>query len=352
VPEPDLAPTVAVYALGGTIAMTSAAVSVGVAPTLSAEQLVAAVPGLTDAGIALDVVTFRQLPGASLTFADIAELVRAIAERDPADGVVITQGTDTIEETAYLIDLLHHGPNPVVVTGAMRNPTLAGADGPANVLAAIQAAASLSLRGQGCVVAFADEIHAARRVRKTHTTSTATFRSPGGPLAVMVEGNVRVLNRLEHRTFVPLPSSGIWPRVGLVTVTFDDDGDAVEALASRVDGLVVAALGAGHIPQQMVAMLESVAARIPVVLASRTGGGSVLSHTYGFPGSESDLLARGLVSAGMLDSLKARVLLRVLLAVGADRAVVAAAFAVAGVGAAPDSWPWSSAVAVAGVGDA
>jgi L-asparaginase len=351
VAELDPAPTVAVYALGGTIAMTSATPDSGVAPTLSAEQLLAAVPGLTESGVILDVATFRQLPGASLTFTDIAELVAAIAERDPADGVVITQGTDTIEETAYLIDLLHHGPNPVIVTGAMRNPTLAGADGPANILAAIHAAASPRLRHQGCAVAFADEIHPARRVRKTHTTSTATFQSPGGPLAIMVEGTPRILNRLDHRTLVP-PITGTWPRVRLITVTLDDDADTVESAATRADGLVVAALGAGHVPQHMVDTLDTVAARIPVLLASRTGGGSVLSHTYGFPGSESDLLNRGLISAGSLDPLKTRVLLRVLLAAGADRATIAAAFAVAGLGADPNTWPWSSQVSFTGACDA
>src|SRR5687767_1997084 len=154
----------------------------GAAPSLSAEQLVAAVPGLTGSGVDLDVVSFRGLPGASLGFDDLTALAAAIRDHE-ADGFVVTQGTDTIEESAYLLDLLHTGDEPVVVTGAMRNPSLAGADGPANVLAAIRTAADPAARGLGCLVVFADEIHAACRVRKTHAMSPGTFRSPnGGPL--------------------------------------------------------------------------------------------------------------------------------------------------------------------------
>src|SRR5688500_7915773 len=181
---------VAVVGLGGTIAMT-ATPGGGVVPALSAEQLVAAVPGLAEIGVDVEVVDFRRVPGASLTFDDLSALADEVRDRCAAgfDGIVVTQGTDTIEETSYYLDLRHAVPQPVVVTGAMRNPTLAGADGPGNLLAAILTAADPTARGLGCLVVFADGIHAARRVRKTHTTSTSTFRSPdGGPLGYLVEG--------------------------------------------------------------------------------------------------------------------------------------------------------------------
>ncbi|MBF6331444.1 asparaginase [Nocardia transvalensis] len=313
----------------------------GVVPALSADELLAAVPGLAATGITVETVDFRQLPGASLAFSDIAALADAIGGRiADVDGVVVTQGTDTIEETAYLLDLLHAGSQPIVVTGAMRNPTLAGADGPANLLGAISTAASPEARDQGCLVVFDDEIHAARRVRKTHTASTATFRSrDGGPLGYLVEGRPRFLNRLTHRTLVPAAPHDD-QRVAIHTVALGDDGTVVDLLADHLDGLVVAALGAGHVPTGLVPALARLAGRVPVVLASRTGSGSVLETTYGFPGSERDLLARGLIPAGYLDPLKARILTAALLSAGCDRTTLATAVAVAGGCTGPEQWPW------------
>lgn len=331
---------VIVYALGGTIAMSTTD-SGGVSPALSAHDLLAAVPGLAESGIDVEVRDFRRVPGAALTISDITALASQISDQlADVDGVVVTQGTDTIEETAYLLDLLHCGPQPIVVTGAMRNPTLAGADGPANILAAIQTAASPHARNQGALVVFSDEIHAARRVRKTHSTSPSTFRSPdGGPLGYLVEGQPRLLNHLTYRTVVPAkPTDEI--RIAVVPVTLGEDGTTVQALADHVDGLVIAGFGAGHVPASWVPRLETLSARVPVVLASRTGGGSVLATTYGFSGSERDLLSRGLISAGYLDPFKARILLLTLLAAGCDQPAIATAFGVAGGYTDPSTWAW------------
>ncbi|GAA3742185.1 asparaginase [Plantactinospora mayteni] len=331
-----------VFGLGGTIAMTSGT-GEGVSPTLSARDLVDAVPGLASTGIEIKVVDFRRSPGASLTVADIAALATAVARQlaTGATGVVVTQGTDTIEETAYLLDLLHHRPEPVVVTGAMRNPTMAGADGPANLLAAIQTAASPNTRGQGCLVVLADEVHAARWVTKTHSTSGATFQSlDTGPIGYVLEDAVRLLTRVPYRLTIPAPSQVERARVGLYTVTLDDDPTFLDAIGPCCDGLVVAGFGVGHVPKPLVATLTTLAGRIPIVLASRTPAGPLLTSTYDFPGSERDLLARGLIPAGWLHPYKARILLRALLAAQSKPQDIAAAFAVAGNLGEPASWPW------------
>ncbi len=308
---------VAVISLGGTIAMT-AQTDGGATPTLSADDLVAAVPGLADTGIHVQVHDFRRLPGASLSFSDLFELAATI-ETLEVDGVVVTQGTDTIEETAYLLDLVTTGDMPIVVTGAMRNASMAGADGPANVLAAIRTAASIEARGTGCVVVFGEEIHAARWVRKTHATSPTAFTSYPGPIGYVAEDRVRVLARPDAAPTIDRDRVATSVRTTTFTVGIGDDGTLLQALGDHVDGLVVAAFGAGHVPMACVDALTDLAKRMPVILATRTGSGPVLRQTYGFPGSESDLLARGLISGSTLDPVKARILLHLLLMSGTDK---------------------------------
>ena len=330
----------ALFTLGGTIASTSApgparpaesfaAADGGVTPRLTGADLLAGVPGLDAVGAELDVHDFRQIPSSSLAISDVIALAAAIRQQVAAGatGVVVTQGTDTMEETAFLLDLLWDGDAPVVVTGAMRNPALAGPDGPANVLAAAHVAASPAARGRGCLVVLADEIHAARYVRKSHTTSVAAFTSPlAGPLGLVAEGRVVMLAPGPARLNISAPAAASDVRTALVTMVLGDDGELLRAAAGRFEGLVVAGFGAGHAPAAVAADLGALAARIPVVLASRAGAGMVLAHTYAYPGSERDLRGRGLIGAGFLDPLKARILLHVLLAAGAGRAEIAAAF--------------------------
>ena len=322
--------SVAVLALGGTIASPAAAD--GAVPELSAAQIVAAVPGLRGLGIDVRVADVRRLPSASLSVPDVAHvagLIRELAEPGMS-GAVVTQGTDTIEETAWLLDLLLASDGlPVAVTGAMRHAGQAGADGPANLLAAVRFAASRRARGLGVVVVFGDEVYPARQVRKLHSTGITAFGSTGGPIGQVTEDRVTVWSRprplpatvVELLARVRLDRLGgfripVWP------VVLADDGYLLRAAlagaaAGGIDGLVVAGVGVGHVPAGLAAELGALAASVPVVLASRIGAGPVTTATYGYPGSETDLLSRGLIRAGHLDPYKARILLGVLLAAGA-----------------------------------
>jgi L-asparaginase len=325
-------PKVAVLSLGGTISSTSAG-GPGVVPTLTGESLVEDVPQIAKVAD-VSATSFRQVASSELTVDDLAELAAEIIHRmeDGAAGVVVTQGTDTIEESAFVLDLLVDRDEPVVVTGAMRNPTLPGADGPANLLASVQVAASDVARGLGTVVVLNDEIHAARFVRKTHTQSPATFESPlAGPLGFVSEGTPRVALRPANRHHVSLPADSRDRPVALLTGTLGDDGRLVgEVERLGYAGLVIEAMGGGHLPSVTVEPLAKLASRMPVVLASRAGGGEVLRRTYGFPGSETDLLSRGLINAGTLDGRKARLLLSLLLRSGASEVEISATF---------DRWP-------------
>lgn len=305
--------SIALLATGGTIACTLDADGRAVKTQRAADLLASA--GARDV-TAVDQGLMSSWDFSAPTMLEIARRVdELLAEHD---AVVVTQGTDTLEESAFLADLVWPHPQPLVFTGAMRNPTLAGPDGPANLLAAVRVASSPAARDLGALVVFKEEIHAARWVRKTHSTSTATFASPNtGPIGQVVEDRVRILTR-------PLRLDGVHgnaeparlaeTRVALHTVTMDDDGLLLPGLADTHQGLVVGGFGVGHVPARLAPVLGDLATRMPVVLTSRTGAGSIVRNTYHSPGSETDLLGRGLIDGGFLDPYKARILLRLLLA--------------------------------------
>ncbi len=317
-----------VVSLGGTIASTSSEAG-GVVPQLSAQDLIAAVPELEDVA-EVSAVSFRQVPSGDLTLGDVAALSRIISEHvaGGVDGVVVTQGTDTIEETSFALDVVGDSTVPVVVTGAMRNPTTASPDGRANLLAAVRVASSPLARGLGCLVVMNDEVHAARFVRKMHSSSVAAFASPtAGALGWLSEGRVRIAMRCRPLARISA-GEGEPPPVALVSCFLGDDGRSLSSLAALgYRGVVLEGLGAGHVPRAMVTPLEELAATMPVILCSRTGAGDVLRDTYGFVGSESDLLARGLVWGGALDGRKSRVAMSLALGASSDSSSAVAHFA-------------------------
>lgn len=323
-------PAVTLFALGGTIAAPVDSTGSNATFSLSASDITAAVPQIATVAD-VTAISFLTVPSAGLTFDDLISLAIAIDETadDGATGVVVTQGTDTLEETAWLLDNLVGSDIPVVVTGAMRNVGTPGADGPANLFAAVQVAVNELASGIGTLVVFNDEIHAARSVVKTHTSSPATFRSPGsGSLGWVTEGRVRIPLVPRRRTprIALRPGTPI-PTVALVRLVLDDDGSLIEHLiGSSHAGVVVEVFGGGHVPARLMPSLARLAAAKVVVFSSRTGAGELYRAVGDFPGSEQDLLTNGLISAVVLNGPKARVLLRLLLASGASRQRITDAF--------------------------
>ncbi|MFD8497559.1 asparaginase [Amycolatopsis sp. NPDC059657] len=302
-------PLVAVAALGGTIAMAPA--ERGVVPTLSAEDLLS--------GVELDVdvraATLSNIPGASLTFEALARCHDWAAAQE-ADGIVVVQGTDTLEETAYFFECVWPDERPVVVTGAMRHPSLLSADGPANLANALTVAAAPSSRGRGALVSFNDDVHQARWVRKAHSSHLEAFSSaPAGPLGMVAEGVVHYFHPAGERP-PALPVPGTELLVPLLETGLDDTGAVLDAVVDAgAAGVVLAASGVGHVSERTADAIERT--EIPVVIASRTGAGTTFRGTYGFRGSEADLIGMGVTMAGWLDPRKARVLLYLALAAGA-----------------------------------
>ncbi|MBN8994993.1 MAG: asparaginase [Rhizobiales bacterium] len=314
-------PVIAILALGGTIA--AAPPEPGRAATMDrdADAIVRSVPAL--AAIA-DVrpESFRRIGSADLGFADIVALAKRIdAIAATVAGVVVTQGTDTLEETSFLLDRLVASDVPVVVTGAMRNAGLPGADGPANLLAAVRVAASPLARAAGTLVVMNDEIHLGRFVRKAHATSPATFESrPLGPIGWVAEGHVRMplAPRTRPRRFA-LDVGVAVPQVALLKMSLGDSPTLIERIdTGTFAGAVIETYGAGHTSQRVLDALAGLAVRMPTVFASRTGAGEVHTSTCDFPGSELRLLERGLIPAVALDGLKARLLLTLALAGGLE----------------------------------
>jgi len=326
---------VTVLAAGGTIAMAGAGDAVTrpqaeagrAVPQLDAEALVAAVPALA-ALPGLQARTLGSWPGVHVAAADALAIARAaVAEAAGGHGVVVTHGTDTLEETAVLCDLIHAADPPIVFTGAIRPASASGADGPANLLDAVRAAGAAATAGAGVIVAFAGELHAARAVRKVDSTSPRAFASPrSGPMGRVIEARVDLWGSPQRRP--PLPVAHLDARVEIVPAALGSDGALLDAaLATGADGIVAVLLGAGHAPPAFLRACRTAAERVPVVACVRPESGRILRSTYGFEGAEGDVRAAGLILAPSLSPAAARITLMACLGAGYSRVATAAAFA-------------------------
>lgn len=313
-PTTPASPTVLFASLGGTITMTG---DDGVTPSLAAADLLQAAPDIASTA-AVRAQTVATVPGASLSYAHLDELLRAAgrAVDEGAVGVVVSQGTDTIEETAYYLDLRWDRDEPIIVTGAMRAPQMLSADGPSNLGSSFAVASDPAARGLGVVVVLDEQVHSAAWVRKTHSSSLSAFQSPVGPLGFVVEGRFERVWSHQRRRTVPAPVRGD-VRIAALSTGLGDDGTTFRAVVDAgVDGVVIEAFGAGHVPMRLADAIADVSSKLPVVVSTRTGSGRTLRSTYAFPGSERDLAQRGALMSGWLDGRKSGVLLHALLAAG------------------------------------
>jgi L-asparaginase len=318
-------PSLLVLSTGGTIAGRgdgSTRLNTYAAGALSGEELCNALPELQQLA-AVTVASIADVDSADLQFTHWTELVRCIREALASDpdlaGIVITHGTNTLEETAWLLELLIEDPRPVVLVGAMRPATALSADGPLNLFQASQVAVSAQAHGHGVLVVMDGEIHGARAVTKVATQGVGAFSSPGrGPLGWVDDAGVHLPVPVQQR---PVPFAGLalptqWPQVAILHGCVDPPAALIPALLQAgVEGLVFTGTGAGQLSAVERTALAQWSGGLPLMLrANRCGSGPV--HRC------ADHAQLGLLPAGSLSPQKARVLLLLALIAGFNRSAL------------------------------
>ena len=302
---------IVIVGTGGTIASRYDPAQGRTLASQEVERIVSLLPGtrgLPD----LEVDNFATIPSFNMTVEFAYRLVQhvaALAQRVDVDGVVVTQGTDTLEETSFLADLLIEGPKPLVFTGAQLAHDHPQSDGPRNLLNSIRAAAADAAAGLGVLACFNAELHAARDVTKVHTSAIETFQSHGHGAVGVVDGEQVVIHR-RPQLRVHLRPLGLGKRIALIKAVLGIDDRLLDPIrSSGIDGLVVEAFGRGNVSAELGRGLVRLCGDgVPVIVTSRCPSGRVMP-IYGGGGGGRDLEDAGAIFAGDLKGAKARLLL-------------------------------------------
>jgi len=305
-------PVVKLIATGGTIAMKIDPVKKAPVPAISGEDLIATVPELTKVA-RMEVLNISNVPSGYMNperwVALQKEVVKELARPDVA-GVIVSHGTDTLEETAYFLDLTVKSDKPIVLIGAQRNASDSDFDGPRNLLNAARICVSPQAKGMGAMIELNNQINAAREVTKTHTSDVETFKSGDYGFLGNADNDRIIFYRAPlRRQYVPLVQDKL-PYIEIITSYGGADGTLIyAAVKAGAKGLVIQALGWGNVPVPMYEAIKDVASKgIPVVISTRVPNGRVLPH-YGYIGGGKTLKDAGAIFADNLQPQKARLLL-------------------------------------------
>lgn len=307
---------VAVIFNGGTISMKVDPKLKAAVPTLTGEEIMSMVTGI-EKFAEIETHTFSSLPGPHMTpelMVELSKYVKKFLDRDDIVGVVVTHGTDTLEETAYLLDLTIDSEKPVIVTGSMRNSSELGYDGPANLAASICTAICEGAKNRGVLVCLNDELNCASEVTKEHSMHLNTFQSPEfGPIGI-IDSNEVIFYR-DNLNKQHILTDKIENKVDLIKVVAGMNGKLIDFCVNEgVKGLVIEGLGRGNIPPLMAEAVErAIGKGIAVVLVSRCFKGRVLD-SYGYPGGGKGLRKAGVILGDRMPGQKARI--KLMLALG------------------------------------
>ncbi len=313
-------PKVCIIFTGGTISMTVDE-NIGAAiPTLSGEQILSMVYNI-DKLAQIEIINFCEIPGPHMTFDKLFELKQIILDKlaqDDISGVIVTHGTDTLEETAYFLELTIDNTKPIVVVGAMRNSSELGYDGPSNLAAAVCTASSAKARNKGVLVVLNNEVNLASEVTKTNTLSLDTFRSPYGPVGIIDNNDLILYRDIARRQYIE--ADKIERRVDLIKAVMDMDDRLIKfAVDSGARGIVIEGLGRGNLPVKMIAGIKyALSIGVTVVIVSRCNAGRVF-ESYGYEGGGKELATLGAIMGGEMRGPKARIKLMLALGAGMDK---------------------------------
>ena len=306
---------VAVIFNGGTITMKVDPRIQAAVPTLTGEEIMSMVTGI-EKFAQIESYTFSNLPGPHITpetMLELSKYIQKLLVREDITGVVVTHGTDTLEETAYFLDLTINDEKPVVVTGSMRNSSELGYDGPANLAASICTVISEESKNRGVLVCLNDELNCASEVTKANSMSLDTFKSPNfGPIGI-VDSNQVIFYR-DSLKKQHILTEEIESKVDLIKCAAGMDSKYIDfCLGEGSKGLVIEAMGRGNIPPFMVdGVRRAIKKGVPVVIVSRCFQGRVLD-SYGYPGGGKELRNIGVIFGDNLQGQKARIKLMVAL---------------------------------------
>lgn len=310
-------PHIVIVFTGGTISMKHDAEFGGVVPSLSAADIVHVASDIHEIAH-IEICEFGRFPGPHMTpqkMLELARVVRDFAAKPSVTGIVVTHGTDTLEETAYFLDCTVETPKPIVVVGAMRNSSDSDWDGPRNLRAGVLIASEPTACGLGVLVCLAETILAASEVSKTDTSNIDTFESLNfGPLGRIVNNSIFVYRKPVHRDYFPVRY--IPQFVPIVTCYAGAEGQLLEcALQANPEAIVIEAMGVGNVPPDIYkGITKAISIGIPIVLVSRCPIGRV-EHIYAYEGAGKNLYEAGVIFADYHNAQKARV--KLLAALGA-----------------------------------
>lgn len=294
---------------GGTISMKNDAATNAAVPAMTGEDILKMTPGIeTIADI--HYLDFSMIPGPHMTpekMMELSKLVQHKLQNEGYDGAVITHGTDSLEETAYLVDLTSNIDKPIVFVGAMKSASELGWDGPVNLIDAVYTAASPESCSRGVLVVMNNEVHSASQVTKTNTHTLDTFKSVDfGPIGFIDDNKVIYYQRYTKRQYIPCEQ--VDSKVDLIKCACGMDDKLLRfCVDSGAHGIVIEGMGRGNIPPEMVKGVDYALSKdIPIILVSRCHRGKVLD-SYGYAGAGRDLTQKGVILGDNLPGQKARI---------------------------------------------